>query len=348
MKSSNWAKPERILYVVFSFAITLACFLRPSTEDFDRFVYEALVRSAHQPVEEIYTMVKHESPRAEISSVLDSPAHLAQLEPLYAIRPLYLRIVSACALVLAPRRAINAVSAGSLLLIALLAFWFTGRALYSGLFMMSPEVIVLGRLGGPDALSTLVVGAGCIALLKDRMFPGLLLLMLSIWIRTDNVLLALVLLAWLVWNEKIKPSHALVLGALAIGCVEYINFFSGNYGWKVLLHYSFVGGRYPAEITTGITVSQYLKTFLQNLASLLPQLSPFMLLGAAAWQVNRSSERQILLPVLIAAAARYALFPSMEARYFASACLMAGLIFIRAIPRTSAIVHQIQAHAAAA
>ena len=59
--------------------------------DFDRYIYEALVRGRYQDVQKIYPNVKHENPRAEASSVLDSPEHLGQLEPLYAIRPLYLR-----------------------------------------------------------------------------------------------------------------------------------------------------------------------------------------------------------------------------------------------------------------
>ena len=280
---------------------------------------------------------------------MDSPAHLAQLEPLYAIRPLYLRTVSVFALLLAPQKAINAVSALCLALIAILAYSYTGTAVYSGLLVMSPTIVILGRLGGPDALSTLVVAGACVALLKDRMLPGILLLMISVWIRTDNVLFVFAMLGWLVWKRKLSGWHAISLGALAMGSVEYINYFSGNYGWRVLMHYSFVGGRHPSQITTGITLSQYLRTFFENAESLFPQLAPFALLGTMAWRMSTSYERDILVPVLMAGIAHYLLFPSGESRYFVWACLVTGLVFIRSMQaRASARVLESRARAVAA
>jgi hypothetical protein len=147
----------------------------------------------------------------------------------------------------------------------------------------------------------------------------------------------------------IAPQYAAVLAALAIGCVEYINVFSGNYGWQVLIHYSFVGGRYPAEIKTGITLSQYLHAFASNGESLLPQLAPFLLLGVVAWRMNSSPDRKVLLPVLFAGIARYLLFPSGEARYFAWACLITGLVFIQSIQdRAKPFVMENRAKAVAA
>ena len=254
MRTDILKRLKFLAYVFFSLGLAVACYLRPSAEDFDRYVYEALIRSARQPIGDIYRIVKHESPRAEASTVLDSPAHLAQLKPLYAIRPLYLQLVSVAAIKLSPQEAINFVSAFSLFLIAILSFVFTRSYLYSALLVATPAVIILGRLGGPDALSSLVVATACVAVLRDRSFAGILLLMVSVWIRTDNVLILLAMLGWMLWKRMIAPQYAAVLAALAIGSVEYINVLSGNYGWLVLMHYSFVGGRYPAEITTGITL----------------------------------------------------------------------------------------------
>ena len=338
-----------LLYVVFLFMVCGICYIRPIQDDFDRYVYEALTRGRDQDTETIYRIVKHESPRAESSTVLDSPAHLAQLEPLYAIRPLYLRLVSAVALKLSPQQSINFVSAFSLFWIGILSYAFTRSYLYSALLLATPGVMVLGRLGGPDALSSLTIVAGCVAILRNRLLAGIALLMLSVWVRTDNVLLVLAMLGWLLWSRRIAPQYALVLAALAVGSVEYINFFSGNYGWKVLLHYSFVGGKYPAEIKTGITLSQYLHTFVSNAESLMPQLAPFLLLGLAAWRLDSSPDRRVLVPVLFAGVARYLLFPSGEARYFGWACLITGLVFIRSVQgRASAFLIQNRAKAIAA
>ena len=41
-------------------------------DDFDRYVYEALIRTERQPIRDVYNIVKHENLRAESSSILDS------------------------------------------------------------------------------------------------------------------------------------------------------------------------------------------------------------------------------------------------------------------------------------
>jgi len=74
--------------VLFLVGLAYVCYRRPVPDDFDRYIYEAIVRGKSQPLEVVYDTVKHENPRAEESSVLDSPQHLRELEPLYAIRPL--------------------------------------------------------------------------------------------------------------------------------------------------------------------------------------------------------------------------------------------------------------------
>jgi len=49
MKSTKF-----MMYVAFSLGLAAACYLRPSPNDFDRYVYESLIRSAKQPIEDIY------------------------------------------------------------------------------------------------------------------------------------------------------------------------------------------------------------------------------------------------------------------------------------------------------
>ena len=318
-------------YVAFSLGVALACYLRPAPDDFDRYVYEALLRSADQPIGEIYRVVKHESPRAEASTVMDSPEHLAQLGPLYAIRPLYLQVTGVVIRAgLSPKRAIDLISAGALFIIAMVVWGATGNGFYSAFLMATPTVMMVGRFGGPDALSSLVVVAGCVAVWREKLFAGILLLMISIWIRTDNLLLVLILLAWLAWGRKLGPFQAGALALLAVGSIEWINILSGNYGWRVLLHYSFIGGKYPGEIASGITLGQYARIFVENAEALAPQLAPWLLLAIAAWRL-KPSERWFLAPVGIACAARYLLFPSGEARYFNWAFLVTGIVFIRGV-----------------
>jgi len=239
-----------IVYAAFCLSLAAFCYLRPLHDDFDRYVYEALIRSSNQPIGDIYRIVKHESPRAEASSVMDSPEHLAQLEPLYAIRPLYIQVTSLLSRAgMGPQAAINLVSSTSLMMCAVIIGLATRQYLYSALLMASPGVMTIGRMGTPDALSSLAVLASYVAIDREKLVSGILLLMLSIWIRTDNVLFVVLMLVWLVWKKRIPALHSIVLGLLSVAAVLWINYLSGNYGWKVLFQYSFVGGRYPAEIT---------------------------------------------------------------------------------------------------
>jgi hypothetical protein len=94
--------------------LAFVCYRRPLPDDFDRYIYEAVIRSKSQPIEQVFAAVKHSSPRAEGSTVLDSPQHLRELEPLYAIRPLYLRLISLLSAILPIQKAIDVISAASL------------------------------------------------------------------------------------------------------------------------------------------------------------------------------------------------------------------------------------------
>ncbi|MGO9443029.1 MAG: hypothetical protein ACLPXM_21040, partial [Terriglobales bacterium] len=83
-----------VVCVVFLAGLAFACYRFP-IDNLDRYIYEAVVRGKSEPVGAVYAVVKHESPRAEQSSVLDSPQHLQELEPMYAIRPIYVAAISA-------------------------------------------------------------------------------------------------------------------------------------------------------------------------------------------------------------------------------------------------------------
>src|SRR6266566_1308095 len=181
----NW---RTWLYVGSSAFVALVCLARPLSDDFDRYIYEALVRGKHESVERIYPLIKHESPRAEASSVLDSAEHLAQLEPLYAIRPLYIEIISIVNLWLPIQRSINLVSAFSLFGMALVLAIWTKKPLYCALLVTTAAIVDIGRMGTPDALSVLFVIAGFWLLERNQIGHGILLLLASVWVRTDNLL----------------------------------------------------------------------------------------------------------------------------------------------------------------
>ena len=318
---------QNLLYFAFILCVSCACYLQPVPDNFDRYIYEALIRGRTQSIEAIYPIVKHESPRSEASSVLDSPQHLGQLEPLYAIRPLYIGAISILSHRLAPQRSITLVSALSLFLIAALLLIWTHNPLYSALLLLTPALLTLGRMGTPDAFSTLFVVAGFWLLTKNLIPPAIFMLLISVWIRTDNVLAVVAVLMWLAWTKRLSPLQAGGLIALAVACVVFINHSAGNYGYLVLFRYSFIAGEYPAAILPTLSVSEYLHAFRIGAESILPQTAPWVLLGVAAWRWLPSA-RGLLVTTAAAATVHFVLFPSPEARYLVWAYLLCGIMFV--------------------
>ena len=320
-----------VLYLAFAAVLSSACFLRPVPDDFDRYIYEALVRGRYESAETIYSIIKHENPRAENSSVLDSPTHLRQLEPLYAIRPTYVDAIAMFSSAGIPiQRSINLVSALSFFGIAIVLLAFTGSPFYCALLLATPTVLVIARMGTPDALSTLMLIAAFWALTRDRLLAGVSLMILSVWVRTDNVLLVIAALGWLVWKRKLSALQSSLFALAALGSVLFINQMVGNYGWTVLFRYSFIGGKYPAEMSAQLTLSEYVRAFTTGLQSIVPQLAPWLLLGAAAWKWQ-SRYRELLPVVAVTALVHFILYPSPEGRYLVWAYLITGIAFIAAV-----------------
>ena len=329
MIAMRMKKVNALIYLVFAFCISFACYLHP-VDNLDRYLYEALIRARSQPVNVIYPIVKYKSTRAEASSVLDSADHLAQLEPLYAIRPLYVESVSLLSRVLDLQQGITALSAVSFFFIATMLLVWTRNLLLSSLILVSPAVLSLARLGTPDALSTLIVISALYLLFRNKMLPAVLLLLMSIWVRTDNLLLVLTALVWLAATKRMSVFYAGLLASLALASVAFINHYAGNYGYLVLFRYSFIAGKYPAEIVGGVTVREYLGAFLRGLETVVPQSAPWVLLGIMAWRWLPSG-RGLLFVAATAATLHFALFPSPEVRYMTWAYIVGAVEFVNAV-----------------
>jgi hypothetical protein len=133
---------------LFLLLLAFACYSRPVSNDFDRYIYEAIVRVGRsEPLDSVYDAVKHESPRAEASSTLDSPEQLRDLMPLFAILPLYLILISIVAYALGIQGAINAISAVSLFGIGIVVLAWTQRPLLTALFFGSVPDFYPGKDG---------------------------------------------------------------------------------------------------------------------------------------------------------------------------------------------------------
>jgi len=316
------------VYLVVMALFALACYRHPLADDFDRYVYEAIVRGQSQPLADVYQSVKHESPRAEASTILDSPEHLAKLEPLYKIRPVYLILISVMARAgLSIQHAINLISAASFFVIAIAVALWTRRLLLSALIVVSAPIFILGRMGTPDALSTAAVLLALLAIVRERINLGCILLLLSVWIRTDNIIVMAVTLVILGW-EKLPGWKAAFYFATAVTSMMIINRIAGNYGWTVLFQWSFLPGTSsPADIHIPVTMREYLGVFLSSSTSLLGRLTLWMVLGLLTWTGSRRL-RPLLAVASLSTAAHFVLYPSPEDRYLVWAYVVVGIAFV--------------------
>lgn len=337
---SAWRIFAACLYLGFIAGVSWACFRHPVADDFDRYIYEALVRGKYETLEVVYPTVKHSSKRAEESSVLDSPTHLGQLEPLYAIKPLYVKAIEATSFTRLPIQGrISLISAVSLFGIGIVVLGWTGKPGYSALLLATSAIVVVGRMGTPDGLSAFVVLAGLWAISRNRLLIGVLLLLVSIWIRTDNLLLVVAVLGYLLWQKRMTLVDAGVISTLSVGSVVLINHFSGNYSWRVLFQFSFIAGRSPAEIDPRFSLAQYLGVAARSAETIIPQVAIWALLGIVAWKWS-SPYRGWLIPVWIAVVGHFVLYPSPESRYLVWAFIVTGVIFVCAIQRPTGVKPQ--------
>jgi hypothetical protein len=65
---------------------------------------------------------------------------------------------------------------------------------------------------GPMRCLPMSIVSGCMAVFRKQVFTGISILMVSIWVRTYDLLVCLSVLAWLCWRRELKPSHAALLG----------------------------------------------------------------------------------------------------------------------------------------
>jgi hypothetical protein len=318
-----------VLSVLFLFALTVVCYRRPLPDDFDRYIYEAIVRGETEPISAVYGTVKHENKRAEESLILDNPKHLSELEPFYKIRPLYLELISSLSNFLPIQSAITFISAASFFGLGLVALLWTKNPLLSCLLMAAYPILGLGRAGSPDALAALLAISALwfIYGLRRHPYVALAILVLSLGIRTDNVLILIVVLAWLVRDKKISVTLGGLVGLGAVAIVLGINHYAGTYGWTVLFRLSFIGGGVPSAVSSGLTVREYLTALSRGIFVISSQVSIWLLLGILAWSKD-SRERTLLMVMGSAVIAHFLLFPSPEQRYLIWAYIVSGIALI--------------------
>jgi hypothetical protein len=318
----------KLIAVIFMAVIAAACYLHPTPDDFDRYMYEANVRSRFQPLETYYPLIRHETPRAASSSAIDTPAHMKEAEVLFAIRPTYLELIYLLSLTgLSIQSAINLISAVSLFCTGLVVLLWTEDALLSVLLIASWQVLFLGRMGTPDGLSTFLILAALWLLEKNKIW-ALGLLYLGLFVRTDSLLLLLAVLVWLAIWKNLKAVQAALGGFFAIAIVFAINHWTHHPGWIVIFRLSFIGGSVPSQVVHALSAREYLTAFAHGAYGMAAQLALWIFLAVVTWRLGR---HPLLAVASLAVIAHFVLYPSPEIRYLLWWCVLVAVLFIRAL-----------------
>jgi hypothetical protein len=227
------------------------------------------------------------------------PGPFAEFLPMFAIRPLYNQT-----LWLVSKTGLGLVRSGILISVAayfglglLLFSWIRKYApvaigaAFSLLLMISPPLMSLGRETTSDALATLVAFAAlCLILEKRRLLPGLVLVLASIYFRTDFFVLAglTILACW--WKGSLDIRKAAILACLALGSVVAINHYSGDYGLKMLYYRNFISVPVaPGEMVPSFSLRDYMSAFRSGIRLMMESFFlPFLALGVIGVATQRA------------------------------------------------------------
>ena len=271
-----------------------------------------------------------------------NPGHFAEYLPCFAIRPIFNELVYLLhfKLGIGLVRATIVISVFSYWLIGFLVFSWLCRyatlwraALGSLLLVLSPPLLDLARFNTPDALACLVSLAALYFIFElDRLFWGLTLLLLSVYVRTDNVLLAIAVLAYCsVISKQLEKTKAAALMIVAVLSVLLINHFAGDYGLRMLYYRSFVAiPLAPGELVVSFGMVDYLRAFRTAVSQTMVGSMPlFLLMGVVGLCAQRHRITQALAAVTaFYLVSHFLLFPSGQERFWGILYVGCGLILM--------------------
>jgi len=279
--------------------------------------------------------------RADVAA---NPYHFGQQLPLYSIKPVYVALIQGLhrSGVPYPKSAVAISAASNFILALLLWFWMSSylggwsRFAACTLIMLSPNLLELSRWATPDALSTLLAAVGLYLILgRKRYFWCCAILVLDVWVRTDAVVLAGIVMMFLLLGRKIDFLQFVSLSILALGSYFVIDHYSGNYGWSVLFYNSFSGGVVaPGETAVHVSFAAYLRQLVKGsyLALTEGSIAVYALLtGLAVWLKKSSPYSQMAAVVLGSRLVSYALYPNGDQRYTAVLYVMIPVALVLAV-----------------
>jgi hypothetical protein len=351
------------LYILLLAASTLHLYFTPEYDiDMLGYMGNALLEQETDPVrihQEVYAEVRSllppvvqehfrgqqaDAPESQNASRRDRAAnayHFAEFLPFFAIRPLYnqlLWLLSKTGVSLI--RTSVLVSVASYFMLGVLVFLWVVEyveglpaVLFAILIMVSPPITQVARFTGADCISTLFALLALYLIWEKRLLAlGIGLLLCSIYIRTDNVALAVPVVLAGVWQRTIPKWKAAVLLVVAVGSVLLINHFAGDYGLRMLYYRNFIGTPIaPAEATVSFSILDYRAAFRKGISDALSGvLLPFLIAGTAGF-LRCKRLRTFAIVTLVYTFLHFVLLPNWQDRWFAILYLACGILAASAV-----------------
>ena len=334
------------VYLVFCAALAFTAFHRP-LPTYDRFLYAGAVASFRYSD----PATLHRIARAEFDAepspfnfdsvasepyfadIYNNPSHFVQQLGLSRVKLGYVTVGYLLWRAGLPILiSLRLVSACCLLVVGLVIFLWTRDALLSALLLLTPPVLNMGRMVTGDSFSSAVIVIALFVFAKRKDLLGCCLLVVSVFARSDNFLLVLILLAGLIWTRRLRPSLGAACAAAAVISAVLVNRIAGVFSYRVLMHHSFVKPELE-PITHPVTISfaEYLHALAGLRAIPYTFLTIWTLVAIAVWrQLPKKSFFRDLLPVTgIYTVARLVIYPNFDDRVFAWAYLLVGVALIQ-------------------
>jgi len=321
------------------------------------------ITSAHDLT---YSIAKHDLPPGYYHNLVDSanlyrkkmkenPIAFNDHLPFYTIKPLYVRLVylfykagfSLTKATLMP-------SIFSFILISgLLLYWLKKYLNYffafalSLLVILSTPVLSVAKLSTPDALSGLLLFSSFYFILeKPKLIPFILLMVLSVFSRLDNIIISIAILSLSAFaiNSPLKISFRKYALAFTILILCYLIISSGTnkYGWNISFYSTFAHYLTSStyEFQENFSVINYLHllylAIVHSFYSSSMTFLFFVLVLLFVYPVpsslrNMNFDQQFALVLFLIIVVRLIIFPDISDRSYLAFYLVSSILLIRKI-----------------
>lgn len=277
------------------------------------------------------------------------PAKFAESLPLYTVKPAYPVLIAGLYkagvdLVIAPR---ILAGLGWLLSCLLIYIWIQRwmspviAATIAIILSQITQLTAVSTLTTPDSMSLFVILLGIyLSFEREYVTSGMIILMLSVLIRPENILYVLAFGAYFFLNGG-KRSIVLGLAFIAIGLYLFIVRSNEYYGWRTYFYFTFVDRSISLPtFVSPLTFWDYVRIYRQQVAIAIAEpaegLAIFVLVafGAAAMKIRSGNLRDPYLHLVylvgILAIGRILVMPESFYRALLPCYLMATVALIHA------------------